>query len=159
MRTMNWFVPASLALSLSACAGELNKPERFETGQSAASADDDDAGSSAAPADAGGGNGGGSECGSTVELLKMKCGNAGCHGAAAPAAKLDLESDGLAERLKDAPSSAACEGYSQIDSADPGQSLLYLKVTANPPCEPRMPIGVPLSDAEQACLLQWLEQL
>ena len=164
-RSRLWF--PVLALSLSACAGQLENPEQYETGQGAASAADS---GTAADTDAGangggngsantGGNGSASECGSTVELLKTKCGNAGCHGAASPAAKLDLASEGVATRLKDAPASSACSGYSQINSTDPSKSLIYLKVTDTPPCEPRMPIGAPLSNEEQACLLAWLEQL
>ena len=154
-RSTLWLFPV-LGLSFAACAGELKNPELFETGQGAATAAED---SGTAPAGDAGPGGGASECGSTVELLKLKCGSAGCHGAASPAAKLDLVSEGLGERLRDLPSTDACAGYSQIDSAAPEKSLLYLKVTDTPPCEPRMPIGAPLSAEEQACLLQWIEQL
>lgn len=161
-RSKLWLFPV-LGLSLSACAGDLKQPERFEVSQGAASAAPEDAGSKDTKDDdkepSGGSDAGASACGSTTALLKAKCGTAGCHGAVGGAAGLDLATDGLAARLKDLPSSAACEGYAQIDSKDPGQSLIYLKVTDTPPCAPRMPIGTPLSDTEQACLLEWLEQL
>jgi len=161
-RSKLWLFPV-LGLSLSACAGDLKQPERFEVGQGAASAAAEDAGpkdtkdDDKEPSGGGGSDAGASACGSTAAMLKAKCG--GCHSAADPVGGIDLASDGVAARLKDAPSSAACEGFSQIDSKDPGQSLIYLKVTDTPPCAPRMPIGTPLSDTEQACLLEWLEQL
>lgn len=147
-----WLFPV-IGISVSACAGELSNPERFEVGQSAATTAD--AGRAGAPV----GDAGASTCGSTIALLTSKCGNAGCHGAASPAAGLDLASADLGARLRDVAASASCDGYSIIDSKDPSRSLLYLKVTDTPPCAPRMPIGTPLSDTEQSCLLAWIEQL
>ncbi len=125
-----------IGMSVAACAGELSDPERFEVGQSAASAAG--AGHTGAgqeplppkpPAQdppVAGSDAGTSTCGSTTELLAAKCATAGCHGAASPAAGLDLKSTNLGARLRDVAASAACEGYALIDGNDPARSLLYL---------------------------------
>jgi hypothetical protein len=106
---------------------------------------------SSTPADAGGG------CDFRA-LISAKCGNASCHGALAVSTGLDLVSDGLAGRLAGRMGSLACSNYLLIDPEQPARSALYLKVTAEA-CGSRMPLGGTLNDKEQACILQWIENL
>ena len=43
------------------------------------------------------------------------------------------------------------------DPDDPEASLLYTKLAPNPPCGSQMPLAAPpLSDAEAACVLEWI---
>lgn len=91
-------------------------------------------------------------------LMQARCGNASCHGGPDNSTGLDLTSPGLAERVKDAQGSGACGQYLMIDTQTPDQSALYLKVTESA-CGVRMPIGASLNNAEQACILQWIENL
>lgn len=92
-------------------------------------------------------------------LVEKRC-VSGCHTSTDGAAgRLDLESEGVSERLKDVPGGGACSSWKLLDSSNPSKSLVYLKVTDDPPCEPRMPIGKALTAAEQACVLEWLEGL
>ncbi len=137
---------------LGACAGNLENPERFETGYgTAVAAADSDAGlEGRATADAGG-------C-DFPQLMAARCASAGCHDASSKAANLDLASEGLRARLADTPGSAACPDHLQVDTENPENSLIYLKVTDAPPCGARMPYGGTLSDDEQACMLAWLAQ-
>jgi len=126
-------------------------------------------------AQAGSGDGGLADAGSTTSplgdggaaadpgcnfkaLMQMKCGSAACHGAPGQSTGLDLTSEGLAVRLSGKRGSDGCEDYLMIDTAQPDQSALYLKVTGNA-CGVRMPIGGSLSQAEQACILQWIDNL
>jgi hypothetical protein len=91
-------------------------------------------------------------------LISAKCGSAGCHGAGAVATGLDLTSDDLATKLEGRKGSGACANYALIDRAEPARSAIYLKVTADA-CGSRMPLGGTLSDREQQCILQWIENL
>lgn len=91
-------------------------------------------------------------------LIMAKCGSAGCHGAGAVATGLDLTSDNLAARLGDRMGTGACSSYALIDRTTPERSAIYVKVTADA-CGSRMPLGGTLSDREQQCILQWIENL
>lgn len=113
--------------------------------------------------DAGAGNGGNTgvepRC-DVAKLLAAKCATSGCHGSAASAAGLDLAGPNAGTRLRDKSASAACEDFLLVDTAAPEQSLIYLKVSkAQPDCGSRMPFGVPLTDDEQACILEWAQSL
>lgn len=90
------------------------------------------------------------------ELMQAKCATAGCHGATAPAAGLDLVTPGIIERYAGKAGAGACGIYEMIDLADPSQSLLYIKVT-DQTCGSRMPYAGPLSQEEQDCILTWIE--
>ena len=84
------------------------------------------------------------------------CTASACHSAQSQQANLDLESPGLPLRLVNKLAHGG-PGY-LIDSKNPGQSVLYLKVTANPPFQFQMPLGAPpLSPDEMACLLAWVQ--
>lgn len=91
-------------------------------------------------------------------LIMAKCGSAGCHGTGAVATGLDLTSDNLAARLGDKKGTGACASYALIDHTNPERSAIYIKVTADA-CGSRMPLGGTLSDREQQCILQWIENL
>jgi hypothetical protein len=152
MKRNTWLLSCLAGCVLGACAGKLENPERFETGYgTAVAASDYDAGPEGRPTrDAG-------DC-DFPQLMAARCASAGCHDASSKAANLDLASEGLRDRLADAPASAACPDHVQVDPEKPENSLIYLKVTDAPPCGARMPYGGTLSDDEQACMLAWLAQ-
>jgi hypothetical protein len=89
-------------------------------------------------------------------VLQDKCAT-GCHSAASRLGGLDLQSDGLVERLRGV-KGAICSGASLIDPDAPEKSALYDKTAAEPSCGgDRMPLtGDLLTDDERACLLSWL---
>lgn len=91
-------------------------------------------------------------------LVQMKCGNASCHGAPATNTGLDLTSPSLAMRVAGRKGPSACASKLLIDTENPKQSALYLKVTGTS-CGSQMPLGGTLSASEQACVLSWLEAL
>lgn len=91
-------------------------------------------------------------------LVQMKCGNASCHGAPATNTGLDLTSPSLAMRVAGRKGPSACSSKLLIDTANPKQSALYLKVTGTS-CGSQMPLGGTLSASEQACVLSWIEAL
>ena len=126
-------VVALAAVSLSACPGRLENPERFTGG-------------------GGGGSGGGSAgCSLDVEndIFRPKCGFAGCHGGAAPQSGLDLGDAGMADRIRTQLSSSAC-------NMEPMVTLIGKKVKPSPPCGFQMPSGLPLEPAEIACVEEYL---
>lgn len=120
---------------LAACPGSLENPERFLTGH---------------------------PCDYVVDEIlsdtsNSGCARVGCHGVANPQQGLDLASDDLIGRLSDEKASAACVAQLWIDTSSPSRSLLYTKLTDNPPCGSRMPVGPALPAEDVACVLGWLE--
>jgi hypothetical protein len=92
-------------------------------------------------------------------LLQSKCGSAGCHGAPATSTGLDLTSPMLAMRVQGRKGTGACTDKLLVDPAHPDQSKLYLKISSTS-CGVRMPLGgTPLTSAEQACVLSWIDAL
>ena len=91
-------------------------------------------------------------------LLQTKCGNASCHGAPATNTGLDLTSSSLAMRLAGRKGASSCTDKLLVDTGNPEQSLLYLKVSGSS-CGVRMPLGGSLSASEQSCVLTWIEGL
>jgi hypothetical protein len=150
-----WFLLAG-ALSLSACGGKLDHPERFAAtvkrlGQAGAKAADagaaepaSDGGSAALPA-----------C--VSKLLGKTCGVAGCHAVGSP--QVDLASAGVAMRLVDVKStSMMCKDKTYVSTTG-GASLLLDKLGATPPCGARMPLGGMLAAADVQCLTDWVAAL
>ncbi len=136
---------ALLGLCLAACPGRLDRPERFLVDAGAADAGSTDAGlEEDAPS-----------------LLRRRCATAGCHPADRPQARLDLESPGLATRLRTATSSTSvCRDERLLVPGDPAASLLYDKLGAMPRCGARMPITPgPLEPAEIARVEAWIRAL
>ena len=133
---------ASSAL-LCGCAGGLDHPERF------AYLGEPDAGPPPAVTSDGG-------CDPVGSLFPLNCTTGACHSAQTQQANLDLESPGLPRRLLDKQAHGG-PGL-LIDSKDPAQSVLYLKVTDTPPFQFQMPLGAPaLAASDQACLLSWVQ--
>lgn len=84
------------------------------------------------------------------DILVAKCGLAGCHAAMSPQNGLDLVSAGVAGRL--ATSTSMCNGKSQ-------KAFMAEKLTAAPACGSQMPLGEPLTTAEDACVREYLNGL
>jgi len=88
-------------------------------------------------------------------LIQMKCGNANCHGAPATNSGLDLTTAALPMRVAGRKGAGACTDHLLVDTEDPDQSKLYLKVTGTT-CGMKMPIGGALTPSEQECVLSWI---
>jgi hypothetical protein len=87
------------------------------------------------------------------------CGGLVCHGSASGAgAYVDLgyDSIGLVDRLMDAPGIATCETFKLIDSADPSNSLLILKLEDPAICGEAMPYsGRTITPEQRECIIAW----
>ena len=132
-RLQQWLLVGTLALGAqsSGCAGTLEDPERFSAVMSAET------------------------CAEPVPtILARSCGTGGCHSTADKAQGLDLQSPGVAERLRGA---NAAGGGKLIDPAEPARSVLYTKLMKAPPFGGRMPYGAQaFDDATLACVLSWV---
>jgi hypothetical protein len=131
---------------LAGCPGSLDDPARFEGELGIGS---------------GGGAGGGSGdagdgCPSPPPSFGTTCSVSGCHAASMPAGGLDLVSPNLVVRIS---GREAMDGPGLlVDPTRPAASVLYTKLTPTPPFGARMPlVGAPLSDADIAGLLSWIE--
>ncbi len=123
---------------LSGCAGELANPERFLDGGAAA-------------------------CSPGVDVVadilgSATCAGPGCHAADIPNVAPDLASPGVAERLIDVPTTA-CPDRVLIDSVNPAQSYLLESLKPSPTCGGQMPVGGALSEADIACVEEWIGSL
>jgi hypothetical protein len=135
-------------------------------------ADAGDAGSDAGPHDAGadagprdGGLDAGTHdagppdagCNPVTLFFGPTCATGLCHSADIQQANLDLSSPGMPGRLV-GKASNGYPGLLLIDPANPDNSLMYTKTTANPPGNGfQMPLALdPLTDVESACLLEWV---
>lgn len=88
-------------------------------------------------------------------IFEPTCARASCHSAVNPAQGLDLASPDVAARVVGQPATE-CVG-TLADPLAPEASILYLKLTPSPPCGARMPFnGTPLSDAQIACVKDWI---
>jgi hypothetical protein len=123
------------ACAIGACAAPLDDPARFsELGQ-------------------GGGPG---SCGDVPSTVFHKtCAQSGCHTAATKAQGLDFESPGVEYRVINV---CATEGPGRlVDTQAPSSSIIFEKLSPNPPFGSRMPLGQPpLDDATMACVLAWI---
>ncbi|MDP9034446.1 MAG: hypothetical protein M3O50_06535 [Myxococcota bacterium] len=128
-------VPRLGLATFSACAGTLDNPAAFTTALE------------------GGGN---DTCGDVpASLLAPTCGVSGCHSPPTNQSGLDLASPGVGSRLVNHQAMAG-QGM-LIDSQNPDQSTILLKVQANPPFGATMPLGKPpLTSAELQCLHRWV---
>lgn len=134
---------SAICLALSGCAGSLDHPERFAYLG---------AGPDAGPPDSSSDGG----CDPVTNIFPPSCTTSACHSAQSQQGNLDLESPGLPKRLVN---KLAHGGPGLlIDSKNPAQSVLYLKLTDDPPFQFQMPLGAPpLSADEMACLQAWIE--
>jgi len=134
-----------------ACPGTLADTEQFLV-DATSDATADDSGVGAGPD---GGNVADS-CGDVpTRIFQAQCGNAGCHGTGATQEGLDLVSPGLTTRVVGV-SGKGCSGL-LANPSQPEVSLLYTKLSAQPPCGAQMPIGrSPLGSADVTCVLKWI---
>lgn len=146
MRCSRWTSRAAFACSLAllGCAGPLDHPERF-----AYLGSPQDAGDGTVASSDGG-------CDPVTDIFPPNCTTGACHSAQSQQANLDLESPGLPQRLVN---KAAHGGPGLlIDKSNPGQSVLYLKLTDTPPFQFQMPLGSPpLSPDELSCVQAWIQ--
>jgi hypothetical protein len=122
-----------------------------------------------------GGTTGGSTEACVLTLIKdpnpsKACATLGCHSGSSPAAGF-LFTEAVVRQPKDELVDKPNKGYGGvmpgclanvgklIDRAQPEKSILYTKVTAQPPCGNRMPVGIVLADAEVACILNWIKSV
>ena len=166
----------ALSLVTSGCAGELTDAQKEGRDRDGGSGGSVGSGGSGGSSGSGGGSAG--TTGGSPEVcvlalispLSKACSSLGCHSGSAPAAGLTLTEavirapkDELVDKLNKGnkgvmPGCPAGVGK-LIDKAQPEKSLIYTKVTAQSPCGDRMPNGSPLSDAEMACLLNWIKSV
>jgi hypothetical protein len=136
------FASSAVCLALLGCAGSLDHPERF------ANLSTPDAGAVNPSSDGG--------CDPATDIFPLSCSTSACHSAQSQQGNLDLESSGLPKRLVDKQAHGG-PGF-LIDSKNPGQSVMVLKVTDTPPFQFQMPLGAPpLSPEEMACLQAWVQ--
>lgn len=123
---------AALLATTAGCAGGLDDPDRFTGGTTAGCAPGTTA----------------------TSVIQAQC--FACHSTDSKANGngLDLQAAGLPGRLYT--TNAACTMQPLADSANPSASFFLKKLTATPGCGSRMPLGTPLSDADTACLTEWL---
>ena len=95
-------------------------------------------------------------CGDVVtRIFVPSCGGTGCHSALAPQQDLDLVSPGVASRVVGV-SAKGCS-VTLVDPTDPEGSLMYQKLSPNPPCGAQMPLAQPpLSSADAECVRAWI---
>ena len=137
------FACSAVFFALLSCAGSLDHPERFAYLG---------AGPDGGPPDLSSDGG----CNPVTDIFPPSCTTSACHSAQSQQGNLDLESPGLPKRLMDKLAHGG-PGY-LIDSKNPGQSVLFLKVTDNPPFQFQMPLGAPpLSTDEMKCLQAWVQ--
>ena len=171
---------ACLTLTLClACSNDLQTPESIDsptlddttaTSASSGSGSSSDSTSATTGSGSGGaqdavttsdGSGGGTSSGTCATadvrtIFQTSCTQSVCHDANQPAAMLDLSGADPAGQMLDV-SSSLCTNAIRLVAGEPDQSLLWLKLTQETPdCGERMPIGGVLSDAELACVEQWI---
>ncbi len=133
--------PILLCLSalLLACPGSLENPERFLDGGGG-----------------GGGGDGGSSCGDVeADILKPKCGIAGCHAAMTKQSGLDLETMGIAARVvgKTTDPAGPCVGQSL-------PTVFDSKIKSTSSCGTTMrAFATTFNNADQACVHAWLREI
>jgi hypothetical protein len=103
--------------------------------------------------------GSGGACDAFTTILLPKCGTAGCHDASSTQGAFAVTEEGVTDFVNK--KATYCdEPY--IDSANPAQSLIYLKLAEDFPAgcgNLQMPAnGDYLTEEEEACVLSWLGQ-
>lgn len=123
-------------LALAGCPGSLNDPGSYDL----------EAGADVTPA-----------CGDVPStVFAPRCTLSVCHGAATPAAGLDLSSPDVYARLAGKVASGG-PGMLVDPSGNPTTSVLYLKLTSKPPFGAQMPLtGAKLDPASLACVASWI---
>jgi hypothetical protein len=138
-----------MLVCLSGCAGDLRDPERFGF------LVHPDAGSDSTPKDAAEVDNTPPPC--VLDIFKGKCAQTGCH--VTNSTPLDLQSDGVADRLIDQGSNASgvCKGKTLLSTKKGEDSLFAQKLTDKQPCGSKMPLVGTLTPTEQMCLTMWID--
>ena len=155
-----------LAGALGACAGKLDKPERFAAavkkyerggGGASGSRSAPDASTTDAEIVSAKDAGPGAPPDCVLQIFKDTCGVAGCH--AKGSAQLDLVSAGVTDRLVDQTSDTdMCKGHTYI-ATDGSASLLLNKLSSSPACGAEMPLGGKLGATNTQCLTDWINSI
>ncbi|AKF09581.1 hypothetical protein [Sandaracinus amylolyticus] len=149
---------------LTACAGDLENPERFGLGggDAGGGGGGQDAGTPPSDEDSGtpgvdGGGGGGLNW---ADVLAENCAGSGCHGASSPALGLDVVSAGARDRLVNV-AATGCADRILVVPGDPDASYLLEKMeSSTPECGGRMPLlRGSLSDEQLAAVRTWIAGL
>ena len=130
-----FFTLIGASILLAGCPGELQDPDRFVIEP---------------------GDGDYVDCLTYTESMLVKdCALSGCHDSVTTSEGLDLESTNIGGRLLGIEDSNC--GGPLITPSAPDESMLYLKMTDDPPCGSRMPLGLaPATAAELDCVLEWI---
>lgn len=149
--------PLVLVLSLPACPGDLENPERFAV-SSPSSTVSTPSPSSSVPSPAPSGSAPPGTCPDVVtKTLAPLCASGGCHSAKTRASALDLASPDIVDRLRGVKASGGAGLL--IDEKDLSRSVLLLKLQDPPPFGNTMPLGnEPLDPATVACITAWLQK-
>ena len=135
---------AAIACSAMACAGKLDDPSRFAYVN--------------APPDSGPGDSGDTDagCNPVTDIFPPSCTTSACHSAQAQQGNLDLQSPGMPQRFVDKQAHGG-PGL-LIDSKNPQNSVLLLKLQDPPPFQFQMPLGKdPLTPDQYACVQAWVQ--
>jgi len=85
-----------------------------------------------------------------ADIFMPKCGIGSCHDTMTMQNGLDLQSAGIASRIKS--QTSMCMGESLLQ-------LIPQKLTATPPCGATMPVGSPLTTDEVKCVDDYISKL
>jgi hypothetical protein len=91
-------------------------------------------------------------CNAETDIFEVTCAQAACHDAMSMMNGLDLQSPGIAMRIKNGTSSSACMSV-------PLTTLIPKKLTATPPCGSQMPVGAPLTADQVSCVDEYIAKL
>jgi len=155
---------SALSLLATGCPepGDLENVDKFcKPGQSVVGANNEVTGCTESPSSGGSGGGSGASCDTAciTALFSSTC--TVCHKQATALGQLDLETAGVAARLKDQPAKHAEVGNAQgcpsgdklIDSANPSASWLLKKISKQQgDCGTPMPAPQGGSEADIACV-------
>ncbi len=135
-----WLALAAALILLVGCPGKLGDKEAFIAAFNDGGVSQTDTG----------------PCGDVVaRIFVPSCGGSGCHGATAAQQDLDLVSSGVASRVVGV-TAKGCS-VTLVDPSNPEGSLMYQKLSPNPPCGAQMPLArPPLSGSDAACVLDWI---
>ncbi len=101
------------------------------------------------------------DCDVEGDLFPSRCGDSACHDPDGPAGSIDLVSPGIGERVAGVAAISGCAPGILADPANPTDSVIYVVLTPDS-CTPfgQMPQnGTPFTDAELACVEQWIASL
>ncbi|MEO1266848.1 MAG: hypothetical protein AAFX99_02055 [Myxococcota bacterium] len=178
-----------LVLAGAACAGELSDPESFRQAREGAGEGDTDGTADSGTTDTNGGGGDDTtmpsddtdvinmDTGDTtveadtappvcepigvtaLDLIETSCATEFCHSAQTMSAQLNMEPDGIEDRLYNVPA-VACSDQLLIDPDNPSGSYILNKLLAVPECASQMPLASPPLNADEVqCLTDWVEAL